>query len=359
MPDLSPDQASAFAAIERFLIAPRPRRPYFTLHGLAGTGKTHVLAALARKYRSALMCAFTGKAASVLRARTGLEVSTIHSAIYHFQGIHEDEDTGLRRPIFVSKEDAGLSRRIVLVDECSMIGEHLAEDLLDTGARIVACGDPGQLPPVRDAQFFNDPDAVLTEVHRQAWGSPIVRQAHAIRSTGRYQADGEAFRIISRATAEDHRAADIALCWRNSTRRALNSVRRSAFGRSGQTLLSGEPLMCLKNDHALKIYNGAVYEVARDRVLGAELAILADGRVLTLSHAVIEGFDEDFDDMRDLDGCGAFALAYAATTHKSQGSEWHSVMIIDECDYCRDRRALLYTGFTRAAERVTVVRTGG
>jgi exodeoxyribonuclease-5 len=352
----SSDQATALAGIERFLTAAHPRRPYFTMHGLAGTGKTHVLAEVAHRYPGALLCAFTGKATSILRARTCLEnVSTVHSAIYNFQGIHEDEETGQRSPIFTSKE-ADFDGRIILLDECSQIGERIADDLIATGARIVACGDPGQLPPVRDAQFFDDPDATLREVHRQAWGSPIVRQAHAVRSTGRYQADGDGFQVVGRATPELHRSADIALCWRNSTRRALNSTRRAAFGRAGTMLRAGEPLMCLKNDHALKIYNGAVYEVARDRSPGAELAILADGRVLTLSHAVVEGFDSDFEAMRDLDGCAPLALAYAATVHKSQGGEWGHVMVVDECDRCPDRVALLYTGFTRGSERVTVVR---
>lgn len=356
MPDLSPDQARALEAIEAFLSARSPRRPYFTLHGLAGTGKTFVMARVARSHPGALLCAFTGKAASVLRARTGLEVSTVHSAIYDFRGVDEDEE-GRKRPIFVSKE-ADFGGRIVLLDECSTVGERLAEDLLETGARVVACGDPGQLPPVRDTPFFADPDATLTEVHRQAWGSPIIRQAHAVRAGRPYRADGTDFRVLGRATPEDHRAADVALCWRNATRRALNGSRRAAFGRGGRTLTEGEPLMCLKNDHGMKIWNGAVYEVAAPRAPGAELTILADGRRLTLPNVVVEGFDADFEELRDLDGVTPLALAYAATVHKAQGSEWPHVMVVDEYDRAPERVALLYTAFTRGAERVTVVRPG-
>src|ERR1700677_2337285 len=245
---LSTDQSLAMDSMEEFINSMSPASPYYVLHGLAGTGKTHLMTLLARRYHAA-MCAFTGKAASVLRTRTGMDVSTVHSAIYDFCGLADDEeDTNKKRPIFSDKEDAGLTKKLVLLDECSSVGTRLAEDLLNTGARVIACGDPGQVPPVRDSQFFIDPNTLLTEPHRQAWDSAIIRQAHAIRNTGRYAADGDDFRVIDKATENDLRICEIALCWRNTTRVRLNARRREVLGVRGLILREGEPLMCLQND---------------------------------------------------------------------------------------------------------------
>ncbi len=50
----------------------------------------------------------------------------------------------------------------------------------------------------------------------------------------------------------------------------------------------------------------------------------------------------------------SFALAYAATVHKAQGSEWPRVLVIDEFD-SEDRARWLYTAITRASDEVVIV----
>lgn len=353
---LSPDQAAALAQLEEFLRAPRRSlpHPYFVLHGLAGTGKTTLMAHLTRAYRSITLAAFTGKAASVLRTKTGLPASTLHSIIYDFRGMAEDED-GEEQPIFVSK-GAELPDHVVLLDESSMIGYQLAEELLATGARVVAAGDPGQLPPVRDSQFFTEADATLVNIHRQALGSPIIRQAHAVRTTGDYAEDGPEFRVVPRGTPDELLNHDVILCWRNRTRRQLNAKKRALLGHAPDHLLAGEPVMCLRNNHRLGIYNGAVYDLAApyDPQTRRLALRLGPGRVLWVDCATVEDHDPAYEERRREDTTAPFALAYAATVHKSQGSEWPSVLLFDEA--ARDRVPWLYTGITRAAERATIVR---
>lgn len=353
-PTLSADQSRALAAIERFARDVRPARPFFVLHGLAGTGKTTLMGVLARKYRAAQLAAFTGKAASVLRSRVGegARVSTLHSILYDFRGLVEDRREGLR-PTFVSKE-ASLPRRLILVDESSMIGAQLAQELIRTEARIVCCGDPGQLPPVRDQQFFTEPDEELEEIHRQALESPIVRQAHAVRSTGDYEADTDDFRVVPRASPDDLVGHDAILCWRNATRRRLNAKVRWLRGVSGP-LRRGEPVMCLRNEHRLGLYNGAVYELARDRDPERDPSgtVLLDGEEVEVDLMTVEG-ESDFERNRADDDFLPFAPAYAATVHKFQGSEAPSVLLFDEAE--RDRIPFMYTGMTRAQRRCTVVR---
>lgn len=333
-----------------------PYGRHFTLHGLAGTGKTTLMAHLARRHRGMILCAFTGKAASVLRRKVGMEVSTIHQIIFDFRGLVDNKvDPNRKDPIF-EKKGVDLSGRVVLIDECSMVGKSLATELLNTGTKIVACGDPGQLPPVMDAGFFKDPDVELTTVHRQAWDSPIIRQAHRIRTEGDYEADGDAFRVIPRAEPDDLLAADVILCWRNKTRQRLNSRKRSLLGKEGP-LTQAEPVMALKNDHRLGVYNGATYELLDDFDPDEPRMIITSGPGgrIEVERATIECMDPQFERRRYQDGWVPFAPAYAATVHKSQGSEWANVLLFDEC--ADDLWAkFTYTGVTRASEKVTVVR---
>ena len=57
---------------------------------------------------------------------------------------------------------------------------------------LLVLGDPAQLPPIQGGGFFTDaePDAMLTEVHRQARDNPIVRLSMDIRE-GRSLAPGQ------------------------------------------------------------------------------------------------------------------------------------------------------------------------
>lgn len=359
---LSPDQEAAETAIHGFLTARYPSRSYFVLQGLGGTGKSLLLAKVAKAFPNAVLCAYTGKAASVLRRRLGSDVCTLHQAIYQFHGLlPDDDDPRKMNPIFSPLgHSAGLFGRIILVDESSMLGTRVAEDLLATGARCVLCGDPGQLPPVKDRQFFEDADFTLTRVHRQAWDSPIIRQAHSIRSSGTYADDG-AFRVVDRAAPEDLLAADVLLCWRNRTRLMLNARKRALLKLDGP-LLPGEPVMCLKNHYGLGLYNGAVYDLLTQYdprgPCGTSLVVDRDGEAVAVDLATVEGHDPAFERRRYEDEFVPFAVAYASTVHKSQGSEYENVLLIDEVDGESEefRRQLLYTGVTRAKERCTVVR---
>ncbi len=65
------EQQIVLAQIQSYIRDPRPAKPYFMFQGLPGVGKTYLMAALAKLYPDAVMCAFTGKAASVLSRRTG------------------------------------------------------------------------------------------------------------------------------------------------------------------------------------------------------------------------------------------------------------------------------------------------
>jgi exodeoxyribonuclease-5 len=362
---LFPDQEDAAAVIEDFLATAGPSS-VFTVHGLAGTGKTHLLAEMARRHSGVLMVAPTGKAATVLRARSGFFVSTIHSAIYNFRGLVDDQRRpDYKVPVFSQRAETDIGN-VVFLDECSMVGNTLATHLLDTGVSVVAFGDPGQLAPVGDKPFFTVPDITLKTIRRQALESPIIRQAHRVRHGEAYEADGD-FRVLPIGTKRDVflRAvfqADIALCYLNTTRLYLNSLKRSLLRRTGP-LQPGEPIMCLRNSDVPwgKLCNGEIAYVVRPQEpsdLGIWVAVESGAGVqgpYHLPQAVFEG-DDNFRALQYEEDVVPFALAYAATVHKSQGSEWPHVLLLDEYDRRSEKREFLYTGITRAVKEITVVR---
>ncbi len=346
----SPEQAAAISGIEAFL---KSDLQTYVLHGLAGTGKTTVLADVARRYPDAILCTLTGKAASVLRRKTDLPACTIHAAFYQIEEV-ERRISGRKNIKFRVVHDRDqLAGKIVLLDECSMVDENIARDLIRTGAKIVACGDPGQLPPVSGRQFFDQPDCTLREIHRQALESPIIRQAHRVRSGQPYEADGEAFRVCRRVTNEEIIGADAILTFSNNTRIAANAHARRARGIWEPAPQPGEPVMCLKNVREIGIFNGAVYTLLEPFDEGDHvIKIDRDGEALTIPFVTFSGLREALPDGVE-EAVTSFDFGYAMTVHKSQGSEWSNVILLDECKKdIRDK--WLYTGITRAADRIIV-----
>lgn len=348
---LSDEQTCALDSIRGFLAS--GSKQTFTLHGLAGSGKTTVLARIASQTSQSMLCTLTGKAASVLRDKTGLPASTIHSAFYKLREILKDK-RGKRQMRWDDVYGHGeLRGGILLLDECSMINEQIARDILKTGVKVVACGDPGQLPPVSGPQFFNKPDFMLTEIHRQALESPIIRQAHAVRNGRAYAADG-AFRVANVASDDDLLAADVILTWTHKTRKAANAEMRRLKGYWMPQVQVGEPLMCLRNVPNLGIYNGAVYPAARKISEGdSDIRILVDDMEVTVPNAAFEGLRLARDAS---ESAVPFDFGYAMTVHKAQGSEWANVILIDEYRRQEDREKWLYTAITRAADSILVVR---
>jgi exodeoxyribonuclease V len=345
---LSDEQTTVFDQIEEFLADENPRRMWFALHGLAGTGKSMLLGEVARQRPDATLCAYTGKAASVLSRKTGLVATTIHSAIYTFLG--EDERGEL---VFGDAHEEGAWKgHVALVDESSMLSEDISLDLLRTGCKIVAVGDPGQLPPIQGEQFFRDPDTVLRTVHRQAWDSPIIRQAHAVREGRNYRADGDDFRVERFVLREDILAANAILCWRNTTRSALNRLVRAHKGLDGAPVQAGEPLMCLRNNHKHGVLNGAIYEARADRRPWDDLVLINErGQEIEIPCRI-----EDLESPSGDKSVTPFAFGYCATVHKFQGSEANRVILVDEYDRSEERARWLYTGITRAKKSIIVQR---
>lgn len=175
----SPQQELAIRSVRSWLKDPSGKQ-VFRLFGYAGTGKTTLAQELAKSVRGRVLYAtFTGKASLVLQSKGCEDASTIHSLIYKAE---VDDRTG--EADFILNDNSNLrGAGLLIVDEVSMVGEELANDLLSFNTRILVLGDPAQLPPVKDEGFFINasPDVMLTEVHRQAAENPIIRMSMDIR----------------------------------------------------------------------------------------------------------------------------------------------------------------------------------
>lgn len=362
----SPQQDDALIAASRWL---RDRdSQVFRLFGYAGTGKTTLAKEIAQNVDGDVVFgAFTGKAAHVLRQKGCEGAQTIHSLIYR-PAVAEDEEPG-DSPMFTIRRDAPAGEAaLIIIDECSMVDEELGRDLLSFGAPVLVLGDPAQLPPVKGGGYFTDhePDVMLTEVHRQAEESPIVRLSMQIRQgeIPDYVELGDA-RVVPKRDIDPDTVlkADQVLVGTNRTRRRYNERLRERQGFDGAEPAVGERLVCLRNNKQKGLLNGSMWTVkarnGRKRgMLRMDLLPEDGGRAARVS-VLPEFFSGEANDIpwpkrRNSD---EFDFGYALTVHKAQGSQWDEVVLFDESFAFREHRmAWLYTGVTRAAERLTIVR---
>jgi exodeoxyribonuclease-5 len=363
-PQWSAEQSAALDKVGRWLQAGEPQ--VFRLFGYAGVGKTTLARHVAEAARGeAAFAAFTGKAALVMRSKGCVGASTIHALIYRAS----EGDEGA--PTFTLNHDGPASRAgLIVIDECSMVDAELGRDLLSFGKPILVLGDPAQLPPVSGGGYFTEaePEVMLTEIHRQAENDPIIRLSQIVRAGGEvaYGEYGES-RVIRRDQVDPAAvlAADQVLVGLNRTRRLYNKRIRELLDLKEVYPVAGDKLVCLRNDRVKGLINGGLWRVEalggmrKDFVRMSVRAEDEVGRGLTkvaVLKQFFEGAEADlpYPVRRESD---EFDYGYALTVHKAQGSQWDEVMLFDESRAFREHRARwLYTGLTRAARKLTLVR---
>jgi exodeoxyribonuclease-5 len=343
---------------------------WFYLAGYAGTGKTtithHVVDEIGAK---PCYAAYTGKAASVMRDSGCKGAGTLHSKIYKFK---RDPATGeIKKSIDRSKDSPIKKADLIVVDECSMVDAEIGKDLLSFKKPIIVLGDPAQLPPVKGAGYFTsrDPDVMLTEIHRQAEGNPIIALASKARQGEPLEpgAYGES-NVVSREqfrAEHDITAFDQVLVGLRKTRAAYNTRLREIKGFRSPYPQRGDRIICRKNDRDMAIFNGQMFEVLRtfDATFEHEAMIGIEARSDDEDREIRALVRSEFftgdrpPDWRELRGTQQFEYGYALTTHMAQGSQWDRVVVFDESfGKTEDRQRWLYTAITRAAKAVTIVR---
>ena len=368
MSTFTPHQNAALNAVAAWLKA-RPGKngvpQVFRLFGYAGTGKTTLARHIADGVDGEVKyAAFTGKAALVMRNKGCDGASTIHSLIYRTR------ESGEEQPSFQLWDDAPASKaKLIVIDECSMVDEELGRDLMSFGTPLLVLGDPAQLPPIQGAGFFtnDEPDAMLTEVHRQAQDDPIVRLSMDVRE-GREIEPGDygETQVVLRGGLDPERVmtADQVLVGRNNTRRAYNMRMREKLGVTDPLPVADDKLVCLRNNRKKALFNGGLWRVkaraqSKSRIITMRLLPDEDfgGRVTKVSVRAdcFTGGIEDiaWEQRRPYD---EFDYGYVLTVHKSQGSQWDDVVLFNESFAFQEAGARwLYTGITRAARRLCIV----
>ncbi len=374
----------ALNARQREAVEATMREPLVVLTGGPGTGKTTAVRALVALHRAAghavLLAAPTGRAAKRLSEATQHPAGTIHRLLEWIPRLGR----------FARSEGSPLDADVVLVDEASMLDIQLASSLvraLRGGARMVFVGDADQLPPVGPGTVLADLLAIadvrairLTEVFRQASASAIIRGAYdilrgeaptpspprAVAPAGAAPVppSGELY-FVKCDDAEQAAKLLVATVAQRIPRsfgvhpvrdvqvlvpthrgplgaQALNEALQTALnpdvarGRKGLSV--GDKVMQLKNDYDLDVWNGDVGVVVR--IESEAITVVIDGREVVYKGAAIDHL----------------SLAYAATVHKSQGSEYDVVVIgLHTSHFVLLNRALLYTAVTRARRLAVLV----
>ncbi|AAT69489.1 exonuclease V [Alphaproteobacteria phage PhiJL001] len=393
-------QNTALSRVDEWLAS--GHSPIFRLFGYAGTGKTTLAKHLAEGVSGRVkFAAYTGKAAQVLSEK-GCPATTIHKLIYvpksksktRLNGLQQqlvdmvrdlsqtltqaqidqrsdvlkcraqikEEEENLRGMMFQKNLESELyGCSLLVVDECSMVDMQVGQDLLSFDVPILVLGDPAQLPPVMGGGFFTEakPDMMLTDIHRQAKDNPIIEMATRVREDrglplGSY--GDSAVHRFGTPMEDIARRADQLICGRNKTRRAANKRIRQFKGFEGDLPVVGDRLVCLSNDHEEGLLNGQIWIAAADAQDAGETYLLTaypEDNEANVKEMTVWATEPDWHERREAQ---SFDFGYCLTCHKSQGSQWDHVMVMDESrSFKKDANRWLYTAITRAAERVDVV----
>ena len=366
-----------FAEEQRHAIRTALISPICIISGGPGTGKTSIQRAILNIYKKSfpdsnvVCCAPTGRAARRMEQSTGYPASTIHKVLNLTAGeVHELKDIDL------------LEADLVLVDEVSMMDMLTTWYLfnaLPPSCRLILVGDADQLPSVGPGAVLNEllacgqlPAVILDKVFRQSEGSLVAENAQRIRHGVTDLEFGDDFQFWP--SAEETQSAQY-LMWfykREVDRYGVDNValltpfrKKSKTGvyslnaalhdtinpaspekdeiETGQRILRvGDKVMQMKNrDFASNGDIGYICTSKRDSDGILVEVDFGDDRVVAY---------EDVESLRQLE------LAYAATIHKSQGSEYDAVLInIQNMHGKMLNRALIYTAETRAKKQVIIV----
>jgi len=372
--DLAPEQEQAvkLALTERVAV----------LTGGPGCGKSFTVRSIvelaaARKAKVVLL-APTGRAAKRLAELTGHPASTVHRLLQLQPGGEPKFD-----------RDNPLDADLVVLDESSMVDLILANKLVKAvppGAHLLLVGDVDQLPSVGAGEVLRDllaahdeiPRTRLTRIFRQAQQSGIVVNAHRVNDGVPPKLDGfPDFFWFGCDDTEETAALTVDVVARRIPRRfgldprrdvqVLAPMHRGPAGAGNLNTLLQERLTPFREGEPERRSGGRVFRVG-DKVtqlrnnydkgqagvfngtVGVVTALSLEESTLTMLTDEDESVAYGFDELDEL------AHAYAATIHRSQGSEYPAVVIpLTMSAWMMLRRNLLYTAITRAKKLVVLV----
>lgn len=347
----------------------------FVITGYPGTGKSSVTACInyiaKKKGLSTLLCAPTGKAA----VRLGNESKTIHRALECY--VDSSGEMHFRR-----NAQNKLQEHIVIVDECSMIDTHIMLKMLHavnhTKTKLLILGDNKQLPSVGPgdilSQFIDStqiPRVHLTKIFRQDSGSRICKLSKYaamgeqipkslvsnnddvvwINISDSLKVKKQVLELYKRHGGEaqvliPNKKGEIGVGSINST------IHNHLFSDSPDQLCYGDRVVCTKNCYAYHEKSG---ETDIDNsVFNGETGTVNAVKIKTSGNinVTVDFGSKTIDQMSKDD----LEFAYALTVHKSQGSEYDTViLVLSENSVRLLTREVLYTAITRAKKKLYII----
>lgn len=341
------------------------------ISGGAGTGKTFVVARLARAFQDAgldiALCSPTGKAAKRIEESMQLQGLNLEAKTIHRLLEYDGREFHLER----------LTQDVVIVDELSMVDVPLMAELLQridfATTRLILVGDHNQLPPVGPGNVLRDviqhqlvPTVVLDEVVRQAGvlksncsailsarivpsaaGDPAWTVVDAFAEAPQIQVyvrDLVLDRIPKRLgldPVDDVQIITPTHLGPLGTKAINQMMQRILHGEVERKFAVGDKVIQMVNDYELGVMNGTI------------------GRVLEFEPGASGGYWIDFDGAKpqlvQSDQIHNVQLAYALTAHKAQGSEFPCVVVLCHRSHYFADRNWLYTAVTRAAKHCLLV----
>lgn len=359
------------------------REPAMILTGGPGTGKTTIVLAILKLYRSLHpddhidLAAPTGRAAKRLAELTNLEASTIHRLL----------KWDMHKNVFAMDENNPLSTQLLVIDEFSMVDSLLFSKLLKAGkhvTKILMIGDDQQLPSVSCGNVLKDmmtsgivPVVALNTIYRQSEGSGIVELAHAIRNNqyhpdllqaqdvhfmpaANYEVPGKILEIIQEAIDDGFEMDEIqvlAPMYRgvagiDALNEAIQNLVNPAdpfkeeYKAGRRTFRVGDKILQLKNRVEDEVFNGDI---------GILTEIIPKNPQEGTSEILVVTYDDKEIEYSTQD-LFQITHAYCMSVHKSQGNEFPIVIMSVLRDYTiMNRKNLLYTGLTRAKHELFLI----
>ncbi|AVP49119.1 SF1B family DNA helicase RecD2 [Williamsoniiplasma luminosum] len=363
------------------------QNPVTLITGGPGTGKTRLIQGMIKLYEKIYrktnytIAAPTGKASARLKETLKLAIpGTIHKLL------EADEKDNFRK-----NQDNPLTYDLIIIDEISMVDNHLFANLLNAKGelkKIVLVGDYNQLPSVSYGNIFEDlirsnifKKVRLNQIHRQKEGNGIIALAKAIETNTIDQFDWEAHKEIE--TLFDSNVEKMLKNIQVDYQYQLENIKHSPFDyqviapmyggnmgienlntfiqasfnknitqskevydRNRYRFAKNDKIMYLKNESTMDLTNGEIgiiqnLKMEHKKFIHADVKF-DNGKIITLK-------PENFNDV---------SLAYAASVHKTQGSEYNRVVLVIEPGHASSmflNQKLIYTAITRAKEKIMIV----
>lgn len=363
--------------------------------GGPGTGKTTIINTIAKIYLdngyNISLCAPTGRAAKRIEETTGIEAKTIHRMLGYIPSSYDDIGH------FEYNEDNPLETDLIIIDEMSMVDVVLFEKLLrgtKDNTRLIIVGDVDQLPSVGAGNVLSDlinsekiKYTKLVDIFRQSENSNIIVNAHKINNGQEpilNEKNSDFFFLktetpaITRNVVVDLISKRLPKAYGYDFSRDIQILTQSRKGICGVFELNRllQDILNPKNEETDEILVGNKLFRVNDKVMQTKnnynLSFVdSDGEENfgvyngDMGHIIFidkssKKLTVEMDDKRlidyTLEDLDNLELAYAITIHKSQGSEFKSVIIPMFDGYkLLQTRNLLYTAITRAKENIVLV----